>query len=124
VPSGEFLLTMLAGFTLTVFAETTVLLVCLSRRHSLGTKLFAGVWLSACTYPVVWLVLPRYFDDRFTYLCVAETFAPVAECLLFWLAFLRGLPRDRLFVRDMLAIVLANLASFGTGELIYAALGL
>jgi hypothetical protein len=49
---------------------------------------------------------------------VAETFAPVGECLLFWLAF-RG--RDLLnsadWVRCMIAIVIANLASFGFGEI-------
>ncbi len=115
-----FALLMLAGYTLTVAVETAVLLVGLSRRHPVRARLFAGVWLTACTYPVVWLVLPPLLPNRVAYLTVAETFAPAAECVLFWLAFVRPLPPDRrATTRDMLVIVLANLASFGTGELVY-----
>jgi len=48
---------------------------------------------------------------------VAETFAPVAECLLFWLAFGKeeevGKPSMR---HDFIAIIVANLASFAVGE--------
>jgi hypothetical protein len=116
----SFALLMLAGYTLTVAVETAVLLVGLSRRHPVRSRLFAGVWLTACTYPVVWLVLPPLFPDRTTYLVVAETFAPAAECALFWLALVKMLTPDRrATTRDMIAIVLANLASFGVGELIY-----
>jgi hypothetical protein len=91
----------------------------LSRRHSLKRKLLAGVWLTACTYPIVTLVLPLLFkpDQRFIYLLVAETFAPVAECVLFWLAF--GQAEDagsRAMWRDFVVIIIANLASFGIGE--------
>ena len=101
--------------------------------------LFAGVWLTACTYPVVWLVLPGLFEERWVYLLVAETFAPAAECALFWFAFVRGLPPDppvdednewwfirrvpadrRATLRDLAAIVVANLCSFGMGEAIHA----
>lgn len=115
-----FALLMLAGYSVTVAVETAVLLVALSRRHPVRSRLFAGLWLTACTYPVVWLVLPPLFADRVTYLVVAEVFAPAAECVLFWLAFVRPLPPDRrAAARDMLAVVLANLASFGAGELIY-----
>jgi hypothetical protein len=115
---------MLVGYLLTVAVETAVLLALLSRRHPVRVKLFAGVWLTACTYPVVWVVLPPLFDtetQRWLYLLVAETFAPVAECALFWFAFVRGLPkRDRrATLRDFTAIVLANLASFGLGEVIH-----
>src|SRR5438105_3140744 len=110
---------MLVGYLLTVAVETAVLLVGLSRRHPVRVRLFAGVWLSACTYPVVWLVLPLLFAERWLYLLVAETFAPAAECVLFWLAFVRRLPPDRrATIRDMLAIVVANLCSFGLGEAI------
>ena len=118
--AASFFHLMLAGYTLTVVVETTVLLVGLSRRHPVRARLFAGVWLTACTYPVVWLVLPPLLPDRAAYLVVAETFAPAAECLLFWLAFVRPLPPDRrATTRDMLAVVLANLSSFGAGELVY-----
>jgi hypothetical protein len=115
----EYLRDMLIGYLLTIAVETVVLLLLLSPRHSIGVKLFAGVWLSACTYPVVWLVLPEMFSERWSYLLIAETFAPVAECILFWWAFVRRLPANRwLLVRDMAAITLANLSSFAIGELI------
>ncbi len=112
----------LVYYLFTVTVETAVLLVLLSRRHTLSRKLLAGVWLTACTYPVVWYVIPFVFDpveERLWYLIVAETFAPVAECLIFWAAFVRGNPPHRgATIRDMGAIVLANLTSFGVGELL------
>jgi hypothetical protein len=108
------------GYLFSILIETPVLLVGLSRRHSLGRRLFAGVWLTACTYPIVILVLPQCFDletDRFRYLLVAETFAPVAECTLFWAAFGDRAERWRWSTwRDLGVITLANLASFGLGE--------
>lgn len=111
------------GYLLTILIETPILCVGLSRRHPLKRKLFAGVWLTACTYPIVTLVLPLLFppDARALYLVVAETFAPVAECALFWLAF--G-ARDEVgkfsMWRDFIAIIVANLASFGAGEVMNA----
>jgi hypothetical protein len=123
MPTAAYLLAMLVGYLLTIAIETTVLLALLSRRHSLRVRLFAGVWLTACTYPFVWLVFPPMFpepEQRGLYILVAETFAPVAECILFWLAFIRGLPSDRrATARDMAAIVVANLCSFGLGEVIH-----
>jgi hypothetical protein len=77
----------------------------------------AGVWLTACTYPMVVLVLPEIFDvkvQRGVYLAVAETFAPVAECALFWFAF--GPLKNPW--RDMFVVTVSNLASFGFGELV------
>lgn len=121
MPTSEYLRAMLIGYVITIAIETSVLMVLLSRRHSIRVRLFAGVWLTLCTYPVVWLVLPPLFapDQRGWYLLVAETFAPLAEVMLFWLAFNRWLPRDPLATgRDTLAIVVANLCSFGLGELL------
>ena len=69
------------GYLLSVAIETPILLVGLSARHSWKPRLFAGFWLTACTYPVVVLELPLFFDmweQRPLYLAVAETFAPVA----------------------------------------------
>ena len=120
--SPDYLRLMLVGYLVTVAVETSVLLALLSRRHPLRAKLFAGVWLTACTYPVVWLVLPPLFADRWLYLVVAETFAPGAECAIFWAAFVRGLPPDRrATARDLAAVTLANLCSFGLGEVLIAA---
>jgi len=87
----------------------------------LKRKLMAGVWLTACTYPIVTLVLPLLLAaySRATYLLIAETFAPIAECTLFWLAFGSKSEQWRMSMwRDFGVIVLANLASFGAGELL------
>lgn len=103
------------GYVLTVAIETPVLVAGLSQRHPLRRKLLAGLWLTACTYPIVVLVLPLLIEPRGAYLAVAETFAPAAECLLFWLAFGE---RETVW-RDCGAIVVANLASFLIGLAIF-----
>jgi hypothetical protein len=111
------------GYLLSILIETPVLLVGLSKRHPIKRRLFAGVWLTACTYPIVVLVLPLILANtsRAIYLLVAETFAPVAECILFWLAY--G-DREQLgkasMWRDFGAIIVANLASFLGGEVLNA----
>ena len=93
------------GYALTVLMETPILLIGLSRWHSWRRRLFAGFWLTACTYPIVVLVMPQLFSERWLYLTVAETFAPVAECLLFWAAFIPREERSRLVMgRDFAAI--------------------
>jgi hypothetical protein len=123
----DYLLQMAVGYLITIALETPVLLAGLSRRHPLRHRLFAGVWLTACTYPVVWLVLPPLIDPgekRWLYLTVAETYAPAAECLLFWLAFGKAEPRTRgALVQDCAAVVVANLLSFGLGEVFNRAVG-
>lgn len=111
------------GYLFTILIETPILVLGLAPRHSLKRKLFAGAWLTACTYPIVTLVLPLIFAEhsRTLYLLVAETFAPVAECALFWLAFgeREYLGRPSMW-RDFGAIIIANLASFGIGEVMNA----
>lgn len=107
------------GYLFTIMIETPFLVIGLSPKVSLKQKLLCGIWLTACTYPIVVLVLPAIFFDqsRALYLLVAEVFAPVGECVLFWLAFRR---KDMLesgdWVRCFVAIIVANLASFGFGE--------
>ena len=109
------------GYLFTIMIETPVLIIGLSPKVSLKQKIAFGVWLTACTYPVVVLVLPAIFfcQSRALYLLVAETFAPVGECLLFWLAMRR---KDMLgtgdWARCLIAIVIGNLASFGGGEIL------
>jgi hypothetical protein len=119
------------GYCLSIVLETPVLVVGLSPRHSLSRRLLAGVWLTACTYPIVVLVLPQLIwrplgeGGYWPYVAVAEVFAPAAECVLFWLAFWNrtaagGMEQPATnsrwdFVRDMLAIVVANLTSFLAG---------
>lgn len=106
------------GYLCSVLVETPVLMLGLSAVHPWRRRLFAGLWLTACTYPLVILTLPVLLAERTSYLAVAETFAPVAECLLFWAAFhYGGRGRGASLGRDLAAIVLANLASFGFGEI-------
>ncbi|HEY3104661.1 MAG TPA: hypothetical protein VGJ69_13815 [Pyrinomonadaceae bacterium] len=111
------------GYLFTILIETPILLIGLSQRHSVKRRLLAGIWLTACTYPIVVLVLPPLFANtsRSVYLIVAETFAPVAECVLFWLAYGRAEELGkRSMWRDFATIVVANLASFGAGEVLNA----
>ena len=112
------------GYLTTILIETPILLFGLSPKLSFKQKLLCGIWLTACTYPIVVLVLPALMlshadSSRNLYLVVAETFAPVAECIFFWLAFRgRGILEKNDWIRSFAAIVLANLASFGIGEII------
>jgi hypothetical protein len=111
------------GYLFSILIETPVLLIGLSKRHPMKRRLFAGIWLTACTYPIVVLVLPLALAhvSRAKYLVVAETFAPVAECILFWLAYGEtdqvGKPS---MWRDFITIIIANLASFLGGEVLDA----
>jgi hypothetical protein len=109
------------GYLFTVAVETPVLVLLLSKHHALKRRLFAGLWLTACTYPVVVLVLPPLFanSSRAAYLFVAETFAPAAECVLFYFAF-GGKGGGGVKWRDMVAVVIANLLSFLAGEVLSA----
>jgi hypothetical protein len=120
--SAELLAFLPVGYLLSVLIETPVLLLGLSARHPLRRRLAAGFWLTACTYPIVVLVLPFCIDpetSRLAYLASAETFAPVAECALFLAAFGAGQPFGcRSTWRDLAAITAANLASFGLGEVL------
>jgi hypothetical protein len=112
------------GYLTTILIETPILVFGLSPKLSLRQKLLCGIWLTACTYPIVVLVLPALMlndpdASRNLYLAVAETFAPAGECLFFWLAFRsKNLLEPRDWLRSLGAIVLANLASFGIGEII------
>jgi hypothetical protein len=104
------------GYLVTIAIEIPVLFFGLSAHHSKVRRVLAGVWLTACTYPIVTLVLPllMWNESRAMFLLVAEVFAPVAECALFWLAF----GRESRW-RDFIVIVIANIASFVAGELIF-----
>jgi len=105
------------GYLLTIVIEIPILLLGLSSGHPPGRRLIAGCWLTACTYPIVVLVLPETIGGRWgyiAYVAAAETFAPVAECLLFRAAFPIPVCRAAA-IRDMTAIVAANVASFVTG---------
>ena len=111
------------GYLLSILIETPVLLIGLSNRHPTKRRLVAGIWLTACTYPIVVLVLPLALANvsRAKYLVVAESFAPIAECILFWLAYGESEQVGKPSMwRDFTAIIVANLASFLGGEVLRA----
>ena len=111
------------GYLLSILIETPILLIGLSKRHPLKRRLFAGLWLTACTYPIVVLVLPLILagTSRALYLLVAETFAPIAECVLFWFAYGEAEQAGKASMwRDFATIIIANLASFLGGEALNA----
>lgn len=120
---GDLWFFLPVGYLLTILIETPILVIGLPSRLSIRQKLLCGIWLTACTYPIVTLVLPLLLasQSRATFLLVAETFAPAMECLLFWLAF--GVQSElgrRSMWHDFAVIVAANLASFLVGELLNA----
>ena len=120
LPISQLWLFLPFGYLLTILIETPFLVLGLSPKISLRQKLWCGAWLTACTYPIVVLVLPALMQDfsRNVYLFVAETFAPLGECLFFWLAFRgKNLLEMKDWLRSFAAIVVANLASFGIGEI-------
>lgn len=119
LPLGDLWKFLPLGYLVTILIETPILLIGLSPKVSIKQRLWCGIWLTACTYPIVILVLPAIFlgESRTLYLVVAETFAPVAECFLFWLAFRNDELGTGGWMRSMAAIVVANLASFGVGEI-------
>jgi len=107
------------GYTLTVLLEMPVLLIGLSAPHSWRRRIAAGLWLNACSYPVVILALPALIDpfqQRTLYTAIAEVFAPVAECVVFALAFHTAALTTPERRRDFAAIVVANLTSFLVGD--------
>ncbi len=111
------------GYLATVLIELPLLVFLLPKEIGVRSRIACGFWLTACTYPIVVLVLPALMSEfsRQSFLIVAETFAPVAECLLFWAVF-RGAGSLDLkgWVRSFLVILIANLASFGIGEMLNA----
>ena len=108
------------GYLATTLIETPIVTAGLPRAFSLKQRIFSGIWLTACTYPIVVLFLPALMQGmgRSVYLFVAEIFAPAAECILFWLAF-RGKPLSSArWMWSFAVIAAANVASFAIGELL------
>lgn len=111
------MLWIMPWYALTVILESPLVILGLSKDHSLAWRVFAAFWLTACTYPIVAIVLPSLIENRLLYMVVAETFAPLAEAALFWFAFDR-FSSKRIVWRNASVIVLANAFSFVSGELL------
>ncbi len=112
-------------YLLTVSIETPILCLGLAPEHPWSRRVFCGFWLTACTYPIVWWVVPEWFSpnnlgERAYYLLVAESIAHFGECGLFYVAF----GPLKYFWRDMATVFAANLASFGLGEIVYYGQGM
>lgn len=112
------------GYLLTISIETPVLLFGLANRYSIKEKLFAGALLTGFSYPFVavfFSMIWNPYKDYATYVTVSEIFAPLSECLLFALLFQT---RKKLSARertiDFAVVVLANLLSYLSGELMKA----
>lgn len=109
------------GYLLTISMETPILFFGLANRYSLKQKLFAGAFLTACSYPFVAVFFPMIWDpyeNYNTYIVVSEIFAPLSECVIFAWLFQRRKPgltlKQRMF--DFAAIIAANLFSYLFGE--------
>lgn len=108
---------LIIGYLATILIETPILVLGLSGSHPISRRIFAGIWLTACTYPMVNLVLPillRPFGNL-AYVAISEIFAPVAECAIFSLAFHESTIARSDRARDFLVIVVANVLSFVLG---------
>lgn len=103
------------GYLTTIAVETPILMAGLSSVHPMKRRIVAGLWLTACTYPIVVLVLPILLQERFTYILVAEIFAPLAECVIFAMTFHHKFIPFSNRLRDFITIVAANVASFLIG---------
>lgn len=120
-PLADLWLFFPIGYLLTIFIETPFLLIGLSPKLSLKQKIACGIWLTACTYPLVILVLPVLMQDfsRTAYLLVAESVAHFGECVIFWLAFRHRQDFEKKdWARSFAAILIANFASFSVGEIL------
>ncbi len=112
------------GYLLTISIETPVLVVGLGNRYSMKEKLFAGAFLTGFSYPFVAVFFPLIWNpytQYSIYVTVSEIFAPLSECLLFALLFQRRKTlRGREKVMDLVIVVLANLVSYVSGEIMKA----
>jgi hypothetical protein len=112
------------AWVLTVLVEGVVLWFGLEGRHDRRTRVFAALWLSSCTLPVVHFAFPALRGAGLSdagWMGLAEVFAPLAECALFALvvapatACPESIRLPTWCQRDFAAIVVAHRASFDLG---------
>jgi len=108
---------IVAGWALAAPIEAAVLFFGLDSAHPRLVRAIAGPALTACTYPVLVLVVPALIDPAWSFAAYAtagEVSVVAAECALFFLA----VGRRASAARGALAIVAANAASFVAGEIV------
>ncbi len=102
----------LQGLVLSIAIECPILAMGLSPQHPLKHRLATGVWLTLCTYPIVFLVLPSLLYPYIPY----KTFVLIAETIVItceWGLFISVTAHYAW--RDLLAILIANIASIAAG---------
>lgn len=104
----------------TILAETLALFALArrwfrwpARRVPDRLLLFCGIFASGCTLPYVWFVFPALLPSRLPYIFAAESFAVLAEAVIYLMA-LRVKWREAL----LLSLV-CNMFSFGLGLLLF-----
>lgn len=71
-------------FALTLLVEVTVLVGLHRRERPLGRIVVVSLVANVVTHPLVFLVMPRWFDGLGAYLVVAECFALLVETPILW----------------------------------------
>ena len=105
------------GYLATVALEAPWLLLGLSKDRTIAQRIIASFWLTACTYPVVAVVLPLLLSrslNYWGYLVVAEGFAILTECSLYHYAFRSIHASSR--HQDTIVITTANICSLTIGS--------
>lgn len=113
-------LQFIAALLFTVVLESLVLFLCLTPDIQPRQRLIAGLSLSLITFPFVNILFPMLlspFENKIVFYVIAEMFACLTECLLFWFFFNRSKTKDKQFFSNIIAIVFANFFSFSLYEL-------
>ncbi len=104
----------------TILAETPAIFVLARRWLKMPARripdrllLFAGIFASACTLPYVWFVLPGLFSPWLLYAASAESFAVLAEALIYFMVL-----RVKLREAFLLSLI-CNMFSFLLGLLLF-----
>jgi len=117
VTAAELESFFVVGYLTTVLIEACVLVPGLAGSVPIRERLLFSALLTAFTYPFVVIVFPLWLNShgRLVTLIVAETFAPMAE--VFLLRFAINQPLRSRLDRNAVAVITANVVSFGVGEL-------
>lgn len=116
----ELIVQLSLGFVLFIGIESSILIACLRKQYAKTQLIFAGVWLTFCTYPVINLLLATLLGHTPFYYAISALMAPLVEFILFWIAF----ESDRRFfdarlLHALFAIATANIASFTCGLILH-----
>lgn len=105
---------------ITVLVENAVVFLLLKRVFKIGKEILSNktiflvaAFASSLTLPYVWFVFPYVFSNFFVAILISEALVFIVEAI-FYKAFLR-LSFPRVFFLSLVA----NLASFGLGELLH-----